>query len=422
MTRLLILLSSLLVLCLAFSEEDPGEIDCYGEFGDLEGAERNKMDKYLGLIMKKLESNFAFGFITRRIIKASQNPDSLLRQYLGTFGQETRGDSFEETQPTKNIDSRWLAILNKVFGEGRTVVSFLWKYGYIPKILNISKKGSETFSGSISPCALTNAVMEFQRFHQITPIDGRVTKETRDLMAQDRCGNADVECETEECLVEDNEIEDDDDGYLKRKRRYVVQSKIWRPSFSDGKVHLNFWYEKMYNPNDVGKKGHAQMTEAEVRYQVEKGFAAWTKYAGVNLKEVKSKKKADIKILFGQDKHGEKRSSAAFDGPLGVLAHMYYPRSGKMHFDQAENFTSSVSGPGINLYFVAAHEMGHGLGIKHSRTRGALMYAYYSGYKDPMLEQDDISAVQELYGTEPGSLTNLFDYSEIKARDPSGDW
>ena len=56
MTRLLILLSSLLVLCLAFSEEDPGEIDCYGEYGDLEGADRNKMDKWLGLIMKNLNS------------------------------------------------------------------------------------------------------------------------------------------------------------------------------------------------------------------------------------------------------------------------------------------------------------------------------------------------------------------------------
>ena len=112
----------------------------------------------------------------------------------------------------------------------------------------------------------------------------------------------------------------------------------------------------------------------------------------------------------------------AFDGVGGVLAHMYYPRSGKMHFDQAENFTGSTQGPGINLYFVAAHEMGHGLGIEHSKVRGALMYPFYSGFKDPMLGRDDIAAIQSLYGSDTGRLTSQFDYSDVRAQDPDGDW
>ena len=60
---------------------------------------------------------------------------------------------------------------------------------------------------------------------------------------------------------------------------------------------------------------------------------------------------------------------------------MYYPKNGKMHFDAAENYTADAKGPGINLYFVTAHEAGHGLGIAHSGTPGALMGPYYYGFR-----------------------------------------
>jgi len=54
---------------------------------------------------------------------------------------------------------------------------------------------------------------------------------------------------------------------------------------------------------------------------------------------------------------------------------------------------------GTNLYTVAAHELGHSLGISHSKVVGALMYPYYAGY-DPnlRLHEDDIAAIQVVYG------------------------
>ena len=45
----------------------------------------------------------------------------------------------------------------------------------------------------IPPCAITLAVKEFQVFNNLEPT-GRLTKETRELMAKDRCGNPDVKC------------------------------------------------------------------------------------------------------------------------------------------------------------------------------------------------------------------------------------
>lgn len=62
---------------------------------------------------------------------------------------------------------------------------------------------------------------------------------------------------------------------------------------------------------------------------------------------------------------------------------------------------SSDSNPtGTNLFIVAAHELGHSLGLSHSNDPGALMYPTYS-YTDPkefLLPQDDIDGIQAIYG------------------------
>ncbi|PIO30841.1 hypothetical protein AB205_0114390, partial [Aquarana catesbeiana] len=53
-----------------------------------------------------------------------------------------------------------------------------------------------------------------------------------------------------------------------------------------------------------------------------------------------------------------------------------------------------------NLFLVAAHEFGHSLGLHHSEDPGALMYPNYPN-TDPYrfkLPQDDINAIQSLYG------------------------
>ena len=82
----------------------------------------------------------------------------------------------------------------------------------------------------------------------------------------------------------------------------------------------------------------------------------------------------------------------------GVLAHAFYPQSGETHFDNHEAWVDRQT-EGVDLMTVAAHELGHALGLGHSPVPGALMAPYYQGYDpDFVLTDDDIGAIQSLYG------------------------
>ena len=91
-----------------------------------------------------------------------------------------------------------------------------------------------------------------------------------------------------------------------------------------------------------------------------------------------------------------------------VLAHAFFPSDGRAHFDEDETFTDGTY-DGTNLLWVATHEFGHSLGIHHSDVRNAVMYPYYTGYVPNFsLQQDDINAIQSLYGKTCHTVENLF--------------
>ncbi|KFV64509.1 Interstitial collagenase [Dryobates pubescens] len=144
------------------------------------------------------------------------------------------------------------------------------------------------------------------------------------------------------------------------------------------------------------------MLQADVEEAIAKAFQLWSSVTPLRFTRLYSGQ-ADIMISFASGFHGDFYS---FDGPGGTLAHAYPPGreiGGDAHFDEDENWTKFTTYNGYNLFLVAAHELGHSLGLGHSNVFGALMYPIYMARdtRDYRLPQDDIDGIQALYETTP---------------------
>jgi hypothetical protein len=71
-----------------------------------------------------------------------------------------------------------------------------------------------------------------------------------------------------------------------------------------------------------------------------------------------------------------------------------------IHFDIAEDWTIGHAGPGFDIFTVAAHEIGHAIGLDHSEQNDALMFGVYSE-AFVGLQADDILGAQSIYGVAP---------------------
>jgi len=100
----------------------------------------------------------------------------------------------------------------------------------------------------------------------------------------------------------------------------------------------------------------------------------------------------------------------------GVLAYCETPISNGWRirfYGDAWNWhdgPGSVSG-GMDLQGVACHELGHSLGLGHSSSGSATMYAYVSGSGTPQrsIQSDDINGVRYIYGGMSASMPEVDD-------------
>jgi hypothetical protein len=131
---------------------------------------------------------------------------------------------------------------------------------------------------------------------------------------------------------------------------------------------------------------------------VRQAFDLWAQQSSLTFTEVSSEAEADLAIGWASGNHGD---GDPFDGPGDVLAHATFPnpyddRQVFLHFDDDERWVNSDSND-VDLLTVAAHEIGHTLGLAHSDDPRALMYPSYSG-PHRFLDEDDIQGVQAIYG------------------------
>lgn len=128
----------------------------------------------------------------------------------------------------------------------------------------------------------------------------------------------------------------------------------------------------------------------------------WSNASGLTIKrEDNPDARPDIRIKFVTGFHGDTRPA---DGPGGELAHAFFPGvededlAGDVHLDDEDTFAVD-GGSGVDLLWLAVHELGHSLGLDHTYHPDSVMFAYYLGHnKDLKLDVDDVQGIQAIYG------------------------
>lgn len=209
---------------------------------------------------------------------------------------------------------------------------------------------------------LSEGVRTFQRFAGL-PQTGVLDEETIDKMEQPRCGVPDI-VGTEAAA---------------RKKRYALQGSKWQ------KKQLS------YKITSYTRDLHKRVTEK----QIADAFKVWEENSGLTFRKLRLSDRADIEIKFARGAHGD---GDPFDGRSKTLAHAFFPQfGGDAHFDEDEPWATEPGNGRVSLHIVAAHEIGHSLGLSHSDVKTALMAPFYNpNFKG--LDTDDIRAIRQLYG------------------------
>uniref|UniRef100_A0A3Q2XTJ1 Matrix metallopeptidase 20b (enamelysin) n=1 Tax=Hippocampus comes TaxID=109280 RepID=A0A3Q2XTJ1_HIPCM len=208
-----------------------------------------------------------------------------------------------------------------------------------------------------SGLSFASKLKEMQTFFRLNAT-GNLDQDTMQVMRRPRCGNPDSE-------------------------------------ESSGHTQGAQWHKKVITYS-IGRYTK-DMPRSTVDSLLKSALSVWARASGLTFVRSHTRP-ADITVEFVTQEHGD---SYPFDGPGGSLAHAFGPGqdvAGEMHFDDDERWTATGTS-GSNLLVVAAHELGHTLGLKHSRNPASLMHPNYkvvpSGAN--LLSREDVSDIVALY-------------------------
>ncbi|KFD57557.1 hypothetical protein M513_01660 [Trichuris suis] len=247
----------------------------------------------------------------------------------------------------------------------KEAMRYLRRYGYI--------------SGVCKEENVKEALKVFQEMAGI-PSTGDLNASTIGKMRQRRCGIADAEFARRSSALH------------KKKKRFTQVSK-WLGKMNSHDVLRLKWKIAKYS-----QKLHPEATRRNggrvCRLVVRSAFKIWSdqiaipsmRTAKLEFSESSSADDSDIDILFATGEHGDQYPFDGAGNSSNILAHTFYPNyqpydllNGDIHFDDSENWTLDPYRSSGNPYFpyVLVHEIGHALGLGHSKRQEAVMNPIY---------------------------------------------
>ncbi|KAI4356888.1 hypothetical protein L6164_000870 [Bauhinia variegata] len=217
--------------------------------------------------------------------------------------------------------------------------------------------------------SLESAIKKFQQFYNLN-VSGKLDSDTIKKMQMPRCGVADH--------VNYNGLND-------LKYSFFNGTPKWPSS----KFHLTYTF----------KSGVEVESLETMRYVFQQAFGKWSQVSRFTFEEAPAGAKADLVLGFYRGDHSD---GYPFDGLGNTLAHAFAPMDGRLHFDADEQWSTDVPPKAMesDLISVAIHEVGHLLGLGHSRDQNAVMYASLpNGVNKRTLGSDDIAGIKALYSS-----------------------
>lgn len=281
------------------------------------------------------------------------------------------------------------------------VLNYLIKYGYLSEKKNRTnrflnknntKQTNVTKETSYTNEEIQIALKDFQDFMSI-PKTGKVDLDTITVMNRPRCGVKDRISRSTKNL--------NFSIFLTPKGRRKKRNAL--NHFSKNRFGKSVTYEWQIDYTNRPSRTDLRVLGADL---IEFGLNRWAAVSGVKFQNRNNWIYADIIIYFYRGDHGD---GQPFDGKGGELAHASASEK-KIHFDDDENWlyyqihSADFRHTGKMPDFVqtVVHEMGHVLGLSHSKSNKSVMFpTIYSGPAGShfALDQEDINRVQALHGS-----------------------
>lgn len=248
---------------------------------------------------------------------------------------------------------------------------YLFKFGYYP---------SDSILNDDFDDVLEFSIKTYQDYNKLN-ITGKLDSDTMKRLTTPRCGCPDITNIT----YTKKPIKGKKDLFFSVSNYgFPIAMRKWSPS----KYQLTYTFKSGIPEEEI-------MSVQLIKSAFSQAFQSWEGASQFRFQEASKGSSADIVIGFFKGEHGD---SEGFDGPGKVLAHSYFPEDGRSHYDAEERWSTNPGNTQMDLQSVAVHELGHVLGLGHSRDPNAIMYfGIAPGVIKRVLTQDDIAGIQALY-------------------------